>query len=1111
MNKKIHKILGVGLTLIMALSLTLAFSAPAMADEETWDRFTVPTESTAAAPGDYELSNLFEKVGPFARAIDGTFYIFVWADWDADFVNDLDEADLLSSDDGGRTWSATDFQADNFAAAATDFIVAIEPSSEDADVLYVATVTNVYKTTDAGATWSDLGDPTTGPATELITCLAVGYANGDPHVYVGTADLGADGIPNNADDLLLNGEVYYYQDAAFAQVWTDLNVCAPVGNVAGVAGVGAIDNSEVYGIATSPDFANDVLTVAVIYDDTLNASYVTANQGAGIGFTEWNDLEIEDDTAAAVVTIIEASDPVFVDDFDIDDNYELFVGVVGDAHATSTLGGVYRITGMAEGDDFLLDDCDDDIISLDLVGGMGGASILAGARITATLAAIVGPAAIWYSTDDGDNFDETDKAPTGFTDNVALDTVDNLVIVSDDFADSGEAWCASEVTTGVAGGREGAVSLTTDFGASWNQISLIDTDMAGAVYDIEFSPDYGTDDAPLFMVTEPAAVGAAAATDDSVWKFDGTNWERIRLDVANELNLVQTSPGYAADNTLFIAANAAPTMLRSGDGGATFTALVRNPGAAITSWLVIDDETVISGAAAGVTYTTTRYGRRAWDEPTMPGAAGTIVDIAMSPNYASDGTLLLGDAASQVFISQDEGGEFEEVSDSDIAADVTAVNDTYVAFDPRYADNMFIYAASDDTVERCEIDAAEDMGDQTFTDFAGAGTAPGLATGAANGASGIVVADDGTQGGEQVVTLYVADAAVANAGVWRSLNPADAIGDVVFENALAGLAVTEDFDSTVGAISNLEMTAGSNILYAIDIVPVVAIPGVIYTYEDTLAKPVVLTSPAVGEGIDSTTTVTLTWEDLNADTVNVYQVQVNEEDDFPGATDEVIGTTTVLGVALAAAATSDYTDGNEITWRAAGAGTEYFWRVRVGVGPAGGGPLLSRWSDSGSFMMRVAAPAAPVAVRPLPGEQDIVLTPAFSWAEIGGADLYEFEMATDADFTAIVDSATPANNVYLASAELDYATTYYWRVRGIAFSGAPEGDWNVSVFTTMLEPEEAAPPVVVEPTPPAPAAPDITLTVPAAETPAYVWAIIAIGAVLVVAMIVLIVRTRRTV
>ena len=88
---------------------------------------------------------------------------------------------------------------------------------------------------------------------------------------------------------------------------------------------------------------------------------------------------------------------------------------------------------------------------------------------------------------------------------------------------------------------------------------------------------------------------------------------------------------------------------------------------------------------------------------------------------------------------------------------------------------------------------------------------------------------------------------------------------------------------------------------------------------------------------------------------------------------------------------------------------------------------------------------------------------------------------------------------------LEYATTYYWRVR--AEKDGVFSDWAVCIFTTMEEPVPAPPPVVVEPTPPAPVVPTPIIELP--PTPTWVWAIIAIGAALIVVVIVLTVRTRR--
>ena len=1054
MKKKLHKILGITLTLVMAISLTFAFSAPAMAAEEEWDGFDVPDESTAAAGlGDAFMGNAIGSVGPLAQAIDGTLYLYV--------AGAAPFGDLFTSDDEGRTWDATDYITDLPAAGA---IVAIATSSEDADILYVADATNVYKTDDEGDSWTDLSTMVAG--TEVITCLDVGYADDDPHIFVGTND-----------PAVTYGEVYYYRDAPFASIWTDLNVCAPDAG-------GAINNSDVFGIAVSPQFEDDTLVVAVVAEGVLGDSYVTANEGAGIGLTAWDDMEIQDETPASFL-ITGATNPIFVDDFDIDDDYELFVGVSGAAHTVSGLGGVFRVTGMANTDDFLLDDVDANVASIDLVGDLGGASIAVGTSVAA------GPASVWYSTDDGDSFDETDKAPTG------AGATNNWVAIADDFADSGILWCASQAAT-----KEGGMHLSTDFGDTFNGISMLDTDMDGGVYDVAFSGGYEEGAGPMFMVTE----SSVAAADDSVWMYDGDNWERVWYDAGNALDMVEVSPDYDNDMAVFIADSAIPTILYSHDGSADFTAMTRQPGASIQAWLIVDDETVITAddgtGTAGDVYKTTRYGRRSWDSIATGG--GVVTDLAISPSYASDGTMLAGDAASLVFISIDEGEEWDELSGSDVAGWVTAANDTYVAFDPRYSDNGFIYAASDDIVARCEIDLAEDWDDQDFDDYAGADAVPGLAT--VTGCAGIAVADDGMQVGEHVATLYVADGA-AGAGMWRSLNPTDDIGDVIFEPAAAGLAGAVDFSPGVASVSNLELTYGSNILYAID--TAAGIP-IIHTYEDTLAAPVVLGTPANNAGLDETGEVGFEWSDLNSDTVNWYQIYVNEEDDFPGATDELIGTddqvTQALGPAATRSARDNIHNDNELTWRAATAGTEYFWKVRVSQG----GPVMSRWSEIFSFATKVAQVTAPVQVSPEPGAQEVIINPTFDWRPVTGADFYKIMVATDGNFQNIITSSEPAANVWASDVELEYSTVYYWSVQGVSFSGAPEGDEVISIFTTVGEPTEAQPPVIIEPTPPAPA-PEVTVTLPVASTPAYVWAIIGIGALLVIALIVLIVRTRRVV
>ena len=196
------------------------------------------------------------------------------------------------------------------------------------------------------------------------------------------------------------------------------------------------------------------------------------------------------------------------------------------------------------------------------------------------------------------------------------------------------------------------------------------------------------------------------------------------------------------------------------------------------------------------------------------------------------------------------------------------------------------------------------------------------------------------------------------------------------------------------------------------------------------------------------------------------------------------------------------------------------------------GTVFGPWSDVITFETQLTAGAinAPAINSPVvggtgPGGYDASINPTFTWGVIGGATNYEFQLAMDASFDSpIVDmsGADALGNVLvykLDTMTLDYGTTYYWRVRAI--SATSETAWSAAVgFTTMAEPVETEPPVTVTDAPdviitipPADPAPTITLEpTPIEETPAgYIWAIIIIGAVLVIAVIVLIVRTRRSV
>jgi len=1013
MKSKIHKILGVVLTLALVLSMGVVFmAAPVSADPDEWSTYDYPDEG---ADGDYFYDSLITAgPGPIARDIDGTFWVFANPDTGA---NDL----LKSLDTEGRSWEVTEYQTETTGGA----IVAIAPSSIDADVVYVADATNVYKTEDGGDTWTDLGTPAAGVTT--ITCLDVGYVDDEPHIFVGTADG--------------PGEVYYYHDVAFARTWTDLNVQASTTGVA--AGL-----AQVYGIAVSPDFDSDVLVAALITTDAVDAdwadagvdrTFVVTNEGATAG--TWPDIELTDSTGAAD-PITEGSDPVFVEDFDIDDAYEFFVGVTGAMSATGN-GAIYRIYGTASVE--MLDDVDDDIISLDLAGNQGDTYLLAGAQ---------GAADVWYSDDDGVSWLQASAEgiqPSGGT--------NTYVIADADIANNGIGWAATGAVAVGANNVESAVSMTTDGGAVWLGISLIDTDI-DSVEGLAMSPDFASPGL-MFVLTDDGT-----SNTDSVFRYDGTNWERVyeSTQYIQAIDLIAVSPDINTDNTVFLGDTGSDTILFSEDNGTVFEAVRVNPGD-LNTWAIVDADTIIAGGLSPTTgdaavFITDIQGRRAWDEYEVEAAAVTIASLAVNSD-----TVLAGNAGNDVFISEDFGETWDQVGAALTAA---AAANTYVAFDSDYANTNTIYAASDDVIARFldTGDLTEDW-ENFDVDVDGGGVDD------FDDAIGILCVDG---------VLYAAsDNAVAalNAGdgaILRSVNPLEDLDDVAaseFDHVTGGLtAAVDNFDS-------LAYTTGSTILWAYDIST-----ATIWTYEDVLAAPVtgVVADPDVDSAI-------LSWTAF--DNATDYDVVVYGNEDMDAAYEWYDAATgTDLGYLIVNA---NSTTGAAHGGDALDAGTQYWAQVRATA------PVNSKWSDVITFTtdpttMTVDADQFGPAI----GAINIPITPAFGWGAIDEADSYVIEVSDTADFSNIVETATVTNPVYQLQTTLNNSTNYFWRVKAV--SGTSESNWATGTFTTAAAPVEA-------PAPPEPAPP--VEIVQETITPTFIYAIIGIGAALAILVIVLILKTRR--
>ena len=216
-------------------------------------------------------------------------------------------------------------------------------------------------------------------------------------------------------------------------------------------------------------------------------------------------------------------------------------------------------------------------------------------------------------------------------------------------------------------------------------------------------------------------------------------------------------------------------------------------------------------------------------------------------------------------------------------------------------------------------------------------------------------------------------------------------------------------------------------------------------------------------------------------------------------------------------------------------------------------PLYGALSELPFVLVDAPAAAAETfsLTAPEAGATDMPVTNVpFTWASVEDATSYGLVLSASADLSAPIAEATGiAGTAYTYGGALSNSTPYYWQVTAMR-ADTVKGRSDVATFITVAKEvftcsqcglpfdtreelaahiAEAHPPVeppkvtveappaaeITVEAPPAAAAPEVIVNIPpaapaeAAPAPAYIWVITAIGAVLVIAVIVLIVRTRR--
>lgn len=853
----------------------------------------------------------------------------------------------------------------------------------------------LFKSTDGGYTWSY-----TGRVTDTISDIAI-IPDNPLGIYYATAS----GVYRYIDDDNFMCIADSPGGAGTGNIEiTSLDVSSVNGNPVIVVGTRDIDASQYGGVyildeSQSPDWIDTGIGDFDVYDADFSPHFASDNQIVAvttdeqdtiittrINNTSWNssigDAWIEG------LTPVSAS-IAFPADYDSNVNlgkYTQFIAI----DTGSGQGDVYRLEGLAAPSASKVTDLNAgsgdglnnvDIASLALSGDAGNANLLAGSAETTQT---------YFSEDAGKHWKASNKPASGDS--------NAFVLIAPDYATSGVAYAGTS-------GAESAFSISRDKGVTWNQTGLIDTGIM-TILDLAVSPYYNKDNR-LFLLT--------ADIQDSLWYSanGGLTWERIYCSIpanSERINLVLLSSRYAMNNKVFLAGtrHSIPFIWESEDNGRTFTETpsidpVTQSPVNIDTWAIAPGDILFTGSFDGndgLVYQTDSNGLTYVDK----AVAGhqPLNSLVISPDYTQDKTLLAGNTNGSVFYSCNNGLIFEPLPpDIEKAPFSGAVS---LAFDPNYSQNKTVYAASDSPdlgLFRFEVDKsiAWDSIDNSLP----AGAKIGQIVTSASGQL-------------YSINLQNTNNTLMEGGMERSLNPCGSTGPS-FETIISGL---ED-----GKVLKKLWIQGNN-LWTVD-----TTSNKLLVYTDTLATPVILTSPANNTPNQDTRDTSISWEALQGATE--YHWQVDTDNNFLSIPKGLEGDTDSTLVKLTTLSSD----------------TTYFWRVKATS------PSASPWSETRSFNTNSTNTIAAPRLTDPKSTSPASIGPIFKWSACEYAQRYELLLSRFDDFSVLIISKTGGNacssNVWKCESALAYGTSYYWKVRAI--SDSTTGPWSdVSIFTTESAP-----------------------------------------------------------
>jgi len=845
--------------------------------------------------------------------------------------------------------------------------------------------------------------------------------------------------------------IYYYDLGAAAGDWRDATTDF-------TTGLGTTYIDAFYAIEFSPNFSADYTLVAVSSDST-NTTVKGEMRVHALGFNQqvWNDFTgypvlVQQAVAANTTWTFSKADVGLAPDYVGSDDISRVSFVAASVTDNDIeVGGIFR--------------CDDST-PYDLKVGypmnsidFNGTDIVVGAYDSNY---------VWRSADPLVTLPTVIPSRSNKRIGVDAASANDAVIV---------AWNGEEVL-GAKQLAASAFSVSRDNGNTWNDIALIDAALTD-INDVWPTPD-GT---MLYFASDDG-------TETSVFRQSGGVWERILVLASDADYILRGAPDN--NDVLYVANDGGTAIYYTADAGEnrwyTRTAPVNIDEMVAESadvCYIADDAAVRKSVNSGFT----------WSPPITPELQG---DNVVSMTSLAEDQLIIGGHNSNISYTTDGADTWVKMAKGITLPN--AANRVQVTASGLETGD-YIYATGS---KANEVVWRWTVGDSPAYDWINLGAS----TGAADSGLGIVLLDnvlftshfDSTANTTTVQRCIGADGP-RGSHEWSALADTSTLGS----NATQALRVSTGASMKLWYVNNY---SGANS---------------IKSYIDTLAttNPEIVQpehgyvnamNPVTGRSVD----ITFSWPRPSTNVTN-YNLDIYTDAAGLNRVTRYTWTTAPYAPGPEAMVTmGPYQPTDQTNFVEYVSGRTYYWRARVSS------PIYSAWSPMRTIIIEAGAASVPTIGSPANGETDASATPAFSWSPVVGATMYEFQLSADASF-ALPSIATTklASTGIQPDVNLDAGTTYFWRVRSLE---PQEGSWStIANFTVALPVEPAAPPVVIPPAPapvidiPQVVVPAPIVNIPPAPAPTapisqgLLLAIIIIGAVLVIAVIVLIVRTRRTV